>query len=105
MSNSDLPVEVGDVIKLSETDYRYGVGALRMRVQLVGDVSLEDGIRWVQLIGVQINYDGRDGVTRHIQARLVALLRPGSVIRPVRLVAPAPPPHPTGGDAGPEQRT
>ncbi|WFE19301.1 hypothetical protein O7621_15170 [Solwaraspora sp. WMMD937] len=103
MSNSDLPVEVGDVIKMSETDYRYGIGALRLRVQHVGDVSIEDGIRWVQLIGAQINFDGRDGVTRHVQARLVALLRPEAVIRPVRHHRPAPPTHPAGSHADPDR--
>ncbi|MFV2106660.1 hypothetical protein [Micromonospora sp. LOL_015] len=43
----------------------------------------------------KISSDGRDGVTRHVQARLVALLRPGAVIRPVRHHRPAPPAPPT----------
>ena len=69
-------MRVGDVLRLSEEDYRFGVGPLTIRVTALLHVQyLQDG-PWLYLQGTPIRWDGKDADQRQILVRLSALLRP-----------------------------
>ena len=69
------PVKVGDVLKLAEEDYRFGVGSLTLRVTALLHVQeLPDG-PWLYLRGVTIRWDGSEGAVRQVLVRLAALRR------------------------------
>ncbi|HYN95968.1 MAG TPA: hypothetical protein VES42_19150 [Pilimelia sp.] len=72
---TDTPrVRSGQVLRLAEADYRFGVGELTLRVQAVlGLQQLPDG-PWLYVRGVQIRWDGADGETRQVLVRLAAIL-------------------------------
>lgn len=77
MTAPDVPhVPAGTILQLDETDYRYGVGPLTLRVAAVLHVQqLADG-PWVYLRGVTVRWDGRDGEQRQVLVRAAALTRP-----------------------------
>lgn len=55
-------VSPGDVVQLSEPDYQYGIGALRLRITRVRlDLSTWYDGHWVWLEGIEIRLDDRDG--------------------------------------------
>lgn len=69
------PVKPGDVLRLAEDDYRFGVGPLTLRVSaLIHVQQLSDG-PWLYLRGVTIRRDGSDGQDRQVLVRLSALGR------------------------------
>lgn len=75
-------VAVGDEITVPEADYCYGVGGLHMIVTHVAERALQlPGLEWVQLRGIDIRPDGREGHPRYALVRIVALRRPGAVRR------------------------
>jgi hypothetical protein len=52
------PPKPGDVIRVEEPDYMYGVGPLILRVTAVGNVAqLTDG-PWIDLLGIPLRTDG-----------------------------------------------
>lgn len=63
----------GQVLRVGEEDYRFGLGVLSLRVLAVSGVrELDDG-PWLVVRGVQM-WDGRDGPLREeVLIRLAAL--------------------------------
>jgi hypothetical protein len=69
------PIKVGDVLRLAEEDYRFGVGPLTLRVTALLHVQeLQDG-PWLYVRGVVVRWDGSDGGVRQVVVRLSALRR------------------------------
>jgi len=67
------PVRVGDVLQLSEEDYRFGVGPLTIRVTALLQVQhLAEG-PWLYLRGIPIGWNGQEGEPRQVLVRLSAL--------------------------------
>ena len=67
------PVHPGDVLHLHDEDYRYGRGALTLRVTAVHHVQrLPDG-PWVFLRGTELAADGRELDERDVLVRAAAL--------------------------------
>ena len=74
------PVRPGDVLKIPEADYLYGIGDLVLRVTEVYSMQhLLDG-DWLALKGVQIAWNGAELKEREVLVRLSGLTkrRPGS---------------------------
>jgi hypothetical protein len=69
-------LSIGDVIKVGEADYRYGTGELHMRVTHVPKEIDTRGLEWVQLMGVEIRWDGSDGKHRNAWVRVAGLRKP-----------------------------
>jgi hypothetical protein len=70
---AEPPVRVGDVLVLSEEDYRFGLGPLTIRVTAILQVQqLADG-PWVYLRGVPIAWNGHEEESRQVLVRLSAL--------------------------------
>ncbi len=66
----------GEVMKIQEVNYRYGLGELVLRVTGVGEVvQLSDG-DWLTVIGIQVAWDGSDLAEREILVRLSSLVKP-----------------------------
>jgi hypothetical protein len=64
---------LGRVLRLSEEDYRFGLGPLTLRVTgLLHVQELADG-PWVYLRGITIRGDGSDGESRQVLVRLSGL--------------------------------
>lgn len=83
------PVKPGDVLRLGEDDYRFGVGPLTLRVTgLIHVQHLADG-PWLYLRGVSLRRDGTDREPRQVLVRLAALTP-----RTPSTTPPAPPPPP-----------
>jgi hypothetical protein len=71
--SGEPPVRIGQVLELTEDDYRFGVGPLTLRVTALLHVQrLADG-PWLYLRGVTIRWDGSDGEVRQVLVRLTAL--------------------------------
>lgn len=69
-----LPVAVGDVIEVGSRDYRYGEGSLTLRVTQVAGDSLSIGNEpWLEIRGIEIFLNGREGSTRIASVRVSAL--------------------------------
>ncbi|MBM0229198.1 hypothetical protein [Micromonospora sp. ATA51] len=74
-----MSVASGDVVQLSEPDYKYGVGPLRLRIARVRlDLSAWYDGQWVWLEGTEIRWDDRDrdGPFRQVLVRVSALPQP-----------------------------
>jgi hypothetical protein len=70
---SDRPVS-----SFAESDYRFGLGLLRMRVQAV-DWSVpqdHDGALWYEVDGIEMTEDGREIQRRRVLVKAARLLRP-----------------------------
>jgi hypothetical protein len=64
------PIKPGDVLRLAESQYLYGVGDLVLRVVEVGGVErLSDG-DWLAVKGMQLGRDGSELSERDVLARL-----------------------------------
>lgn len=66
------PVSVGALIEVSEPDYCYGSGRLRLRVTAVGPpFRWLDRDWWQDVRGVEIHWDGRELAERpaHVRVR------------------------------------
>lgn len=61
----------GEVLTLPESDYQYGLGPLRLRVERVDRVHVLafDGENWYQVDGVQITADGKELGRRQVLVR------------------------------------
>jgi hypothetical protein len=58
MSEPHRGVRPGDVIRVEEPDYMYGVGPLILRVTGIGSVARVGNDAWVNLEGYQLRPDG-----------------------------------------------
>lgn len=68
----------GDVLRIAESDYCYGVGPLVLRVTKVGaDLERYPRLEWLSLRGVELRRDGSTGPERQVLVRTSAL--PGAV--------------------------
>jgi hypothetical protein len=69
------PIRPGDVLRIPETDYLYGVGELLLRVTAEpGTERLPDG-EWLKVTGMQLARDGRDLRMRNVLVRLSAVTK------------------------------
>ncbi|MEH0981186.1 hypothetical protein [Micromonospora sp. CPCC 205556] len=67
---------VGDLVTISEADYCYGTGPLRLRITAEAAGTSHPGLEWVELTGVEIRPDGseaRGGQLRTALVRVAAL--------------------------------
>jgi hypothetical protein len=74
-------VQVGEVIRVAERDYCFGIGELRMRITIVPASARIPGLEWVELVGIPLARDGRVGPERAVLIRVAALRVAGSVGR------------------------
>ena len=75
-------VRIGDLLRIPEAHYLYGVGTLTLRATFVGeDLSRYPTLQWVRLRGIQIHHNGAEGDTREVTVRVAALRSPGVVTR------------------------
>lgn len=64
----------GDVLKIHEDNYRFGLGELVLRVTAVRSVQrLPDG-DWLTVAGVQVGWKGADVGEREVLVRLSSLV-------------------------------
>jgi hypothetical protein len=67
----------GDLLKIHEDNYRFGLGELILRVTEVREVQqLADG-DWLTVTGVQLARNGSDVEEREILVRVCSLARRG----------------------------
>ncbi|GGK20827.1 hypothetical protein GCM10010124_11680 [Pilimelia terevasa] len=59
-------VRPGQVIRIEEEDYAYGVGALTLRVT---GLAPHDDPAWIRVTGVEIHWTGGDGPRREVLVR------------------------------------
>ena len=64
MSGSPAPPAVGDLLMLTEAEYKFGTGTLRLRVIKVSDRQPEPG--WIPITGIEIRWDGSRGDRRQV---------------------------------------
>jgi hypothetical protein len=75
-------VRAGDVLRVPEPDYMYGVGPLTLRVTAVdAEANARPELEWVRLQGVELRWDGSEGMHREVQVRRTALRAPGAITR------------------------
>jgi hypothetical protein len=69
------PVKPGDVLRLHENDYLYGLGMLHLRVTKVGAVQRLVNQDWIDLEGLTLRSDGSpaSNQVRHAVVRVGAL--------------------------------
>jgi len=68
-------IKPGDVIRVNETDYLYGIGVLHLRVTKVGTVQRLANNDWIDLEGLTLRADGTlaSDRVRHAVVRISAL--------------------------------
>ena len=66
-----MTVLPGEIITLPESDYQFGLGTLRLRVERVdwARVLTYNGENWYQVCGVQVTADGKELHTRQVLVR------------------------------------
>lgn len=64
----------GDVLRIHENNYRYGVGELVLRVTAVREVQHLDDGDWLTVVGVQRAWNGADLSEREALVRLSSLV-------------------------------
>lgn len=62
----------GQVIRVDEKDYLYGIGELVLRVTAV---AVQPEGEWLRVVGVEIRRNGSDGPERDVMVRMSALSR------------------------------
>lgn len=65
-------VRRGQVLRIPEADYCYGLGLLVLRVTDV-DEQPQPGVEWLRVQGVEVRPDGSDGDRRDVLVRTSAL--------------------------------
>ncbi|MDT5030532.1 MAG: hypothetical protein QOC94_703 [Actinoplanes sp.] len=65
----------GEVLKIHEDNYRYGIGELVLRVTEVRSVQLLPDGDWLTVTGVQLSWNGSDLVEREVLVRLSSLVK------------------------------
>ncbi len=68
---ANVTAQPGDLLTLPEPDYQYGVGPLRLRVELVDRAHpmVYEGENWYPVDGVQLSSDGKELGSRHVLVR------------------------------------
>jgi hypothetical protein len=71
------PPAVGDLLFLKESEYKPGVGPLRLRVTAVGEFERHEDGPWLNLRGVDVYPDGSPitGRERYVLVWVTPLLR------------------------------
>ena len=64
----------GEVLKIHEDNYRYGLGELVLRVTAIGSVLRLDDGDWLTVVGVQIAWNGVDVGELQVAVRLSSLI-------------------------------
>ena len=64
----------GDILKIHENNYRYGVGELVLRVTAVREVQHRDDGAWLTVEGVQLAWNGAVVGERETLVRLNSLV-------------------------------
>jgi len=74
------PLKVGDVIKVAEPDYCYGLGELHLKITKIGPVQEQKDGPWVSLEGLTLRSDGSqtDTRSRHALVRVRGIRRHAS---------------------------
>jgi hypothetical protein len=54
----ELPLKPGDVIRVEEPDYMYGLGTLILRIVAVGKTRQIEGDAWINLRAMPLRSDG-----------------------------------------------
>jgi hypothetical protein len=80
-----VAVRPGDVVRLHEQDYEYGVGWLTLRLTSSAPPERRSDGWWIPVAGVAIGSDGRDRGIRQVRVRAAALTAPAGAPRPMRL--------------------
>lgn len=70
------PIRAGQVIRVPERHYCYGIGTLTLRVTEV-DPRPHPNLEWIRIKGVEIRWDGADGDHRDVLVRVTALRQRG----------------------------
>jgi hypothetical protein len=66
-------LNVGDVLRLAERDYRYGTGPLLLRITAIGVTRQESNGLWLEVRGHEVRWNGEaDPRERHALVRLEA---------------------------------
>ncbi|WP_433221476.1 hypothetical protein ACQP00_20735 [Dactylosporangium sp. CS-047395] len=73
-SGDVVPVGVGEVLVLRETDYRYGTGELRLRVTAAPTQSPDP--HWMTVSGVELRWNDQPGVEREVSVPVEVLRHP-----------------------------
>ncbi|GII25410.1 hypothetical protein Pme01_50070 [Planosporangium mesophilum] len=67
-------IQAGDVVRIPQAHYCYGLGPLIMCVTVVGaDIRRFPALEWVRLCGLELRPDGSDGGWRDVLVRVAAL--------------------------------
>jgi len=64
----------GDVLKIHENDYQFGLGELVLRVTAVREVRQLDDGDWLTVVGVQLAWNGAEIGKRETLVRLSSLV-------------------------------
>jgi hypothetical protein len=67
------PIPVGVMLAVSEPDYRYGLGLLRLRVTSVPEGQETFGGEWMCLHGMEIDWRGVEMGSRRVLVRIVVV--------------------------------
>jgi len=68
-------IQPGQVLKIPEAHYLYGLGDLVLRVTEVGTVQRMPDGDWLKLKGVQLAWNGTEMREREVLVRLSGLIR------------------------------
>ncbi|BFU45765.1 hypothetical protein KRMM14A1004_40020 [Krasilnikovia sp. MM14-A1004] len=68
-----VPVKVGDVVRVAEDDYCYGLGCLTLRITRVHGVVILADEPWVAVDGIPLWPQGVEGEERFAQIRVAAV--------------------------------
>ena len=69
-------VAVGELLRLRESQYRYGAGDVTIRVTVVTAVASDP--EWMDVTGIEIGWDGDRRGTRTVRVSVAALRDPSS---------------------------
>ena len=69
-------VAAGELLRLRESQYRYGAGDLTIRVTAVAAVASDPD--WVDVTGIEIGWNGDRHGKRSVRVSVAALRDPGS---------------------------
>jgi hypothetical protein len=75
-----VPVAVGELLRLRDVDYRYGSGALVIRVTGVAEVVADPD--WIDIRGIEIDWNGNRLGERSVQMSVTALRDPRRRLAP-----------------------
>ena len=64
------PIQPGQVLKIPEDRYLYGVGELRLRVTEVGRVQRMPDGAWLKVKGMELRRDGTEIKEREVLVRV-----------------------------------